>query len=443
MTVIDLGDVASETHQPQTPLDHRRLLRIVLAVLATAGLLALAGSARPETHGIRPLWTVPLADGDDFKLDGRTAYVNRMAGGRAQLTAYDLATGKVRWTADTGTAVSILGSDPTGGVVLVPVDPARITRSDPNGAYLFITEFSRATVALDPATGRQLWRTPGQISPDNVVGDTALAAEHDDDAGITRVRRLRLSDGHEVWARSLPRAGSLALTPDDVITATGTGEAAVYAYGDGSLRRAGRLPWPTGAAQAGYTTGINAAGRYFTVTQFRDEANTATVYRPADLSRLWSTDATRGLVEACGPLLCSLGRDGVAAHDPATGMVRWRQPRMSGLQPLTGDRLLLDDSTGYTLPGRGTMVLVDPATGRRIGAPVRGTPVRTADPTGAILMLSATGEPGRAAVVRLDTTTGAAGPLGTIESRGDANCASAGRYLACELGGTLAVMAAG
>ena len=64
MAVIDLGEVTGEERSPAVPLDHRRLLRAVLAVLSIAGLLVIAGRRPAATAGVRPLWTI-----DDFRDD--------------------------------------------------------------------------------------------------------------------------------------------------------------------------------------------------------------------------------------------------------------------------------------------------------------------------------------------------------------------------------------
>jgi hypothetical protein len=448
MTVIELGDTATRTHPPAVPLDHRRLLRAVLALLAIAGLLTLAGSARPEAHGVRPLWMQPMTDNETFSIDEHTAYLNRMNDGHAELSAYDLATGALRWATSTGDRVSIRGAQPAGGIVLLPVDPVRITTSDPNGGFLFITEFSRSTIALDPATGRVLWRTAGEFRPDQVTGSGVLVSERDEHGRLTRLSLLRLPDGSPLWSRPVPGAADVAVTDvavtdDAVITTTGKGKVQIYGYGDGAPRRTGQLPWPAGSVQAGQAAGLIAAGHYFTVVQYRDEANTATVYRPEDLRRLWSVDSTRGLVRGCAPLLCTFGPKGVAGLDPVTGQVRWQQPDMSGIAMITRDRLLLSGGGGNTLPGQEGMVLVDPTTGHRIGTPVRGTAVTTDRPEPSILVLRPTGRPGQVAVLRLDITTGTAAPVGITTSPGPQQCVSIGAYLVCRRVDRLAVMAVG
>jgi outer membrane protein assembly factor BamB len=444
MTVIDLGDVTQDTRPPAVPLDHRRLVRAVLALLTLAGLVTLAGSARPRPATVRPLWTMALAEQEGFMLDENTAYLERAAG----LTAYDLATGRVRWTAPTAAGVlDHFGARPFGGLLLAPVEPVRIIKSDPGGGYVYYTEFSRATAALDSATGHELWRTAGEISPVTITGDTALAVERDKAGHLIRIRRLRLPDGRVLWARPVPGATHIAVARDKIVTAGDKGEIHVYGYADGALRRTGRVPWPTGSAQSGQYTDLSEAGQYFTVVQHRVDLNLATVYRPDDLRPLWNADASWGFVQACGPLLCTFSRGGVVGRDPASGRVVWQQPGMAGVQVLTGNRLLLDNANAYA-PGS-DVVLVDPGTGRQIGAPIRGMPVASALsypsslPHPSMLILRPTTRSEKVAVVRLDIATGATTLLGAIQRPGERPCRSAGRYLACPREGALTITAVG
>lgn len=441
MALIDLGDVAEATRPPEVPLDHRRLARIALAVLTVAGSLVLAGSARPGGQGLRPLWTASLADGDTFTLDGDTAYLHRMSGGQAVLSAYELATGTVRWTIPTGTSIAGYGTTRAGGVLLVSSDPARITKSDPSGGYVYYTEFSRATMALDPRTGARLWRTDGEISPDDITGDTALVSERDDDGKPTRVRLVRLPDGRQLWSRPVPGADAIAVTSDEVVTVTRKGLATIYAHRDGSLSRSGQLRLPAVKTQAALPTGLSPAGRYFSVVQFGDEANISTVYRAGDLRPLWNADSSRGFIQACGPMLCTFGTNEVAGHDPDSGWVRWREPGMAGIRPLTPDRLMVDNI--ITSGIEPSLVLIDPGTGQRIGAPIRGLPVASTRPYPWILLLRPATEAGQVAVIRLDVTTGRTAPLGVTESPVDRACESSGRYLLCPHDGRLAVTAIG
>src|SRR4051794_2845688 len=110
MTLIDLGDVGEAAKLAAAPVDLPRLRRLALAVLAVAGLLALAGSAAPAPSLVRPLWTAVFRTSDTMALDGRMVYLNRASpAGPSAVSAYDLPTGHLRWSTPTGAAVADYG----------------------------------------------------------------------------------------------------------------------------------------------------------------------------------------------------------------------------------------------------------------------------------------------------------------------------------------------
>jgi len=439
MSLIDLGEVTAETTAPVVPLNLPRFRRLALTVLAVAGLLALGASAPPGPSLVRQLWTTAFQASDVMALDADAAYLNRSDDGRSpELTAYDLATGVVRWKRPSGVAVAGYPPRPAGDVLLVPTDPDLIRHEEADESVSYY-QLSRGTVALDAATGEQLWQTAGDASPSAGLGE-AVITEANEAGAVTRLRLVRLRDGHEMWSHAVTPVNEwIPLGPPDrpteIATVTKTGDVTVYGYQDGVVRRQGRLPW------AGlYTASLSAAGPYLLVNRRASAQTIATVYRSDDLRPLWRSDDLIGYGTSCGALICTTGAHEVVGHDPATGRVVWRTQGVEDLWDVGGDRLLLTVA-GTAVP---TMRLIDAATGQAIGDRAAGQPAQTALPAGSIYLLRGTTTPkDRIAVVRFNLSTGEATMLGTIGAIGEQGCAMAPGYLACPARGRLTVTAAG
>jgi outer membrane protein assembly factor BamB len=432
MTLIDLGKITHDPADPALPVNHRRVRHLVLAAAALAGVLLLTGSARPAPPSVQQLWAAPLARDDTAQLHDGTAYVNRLAGTGTELTAYDLATGEKRWRVVSGTGAANFGVQPAVDVVLVPVGRRVVDELD--GGERFWTLYSEGTVALDAGTGRERWRTAGEVGAVGTDG-TGLVLEHDRHGVATRIRLIRLGDGHQVW--ELPASGAEATTvlwtddqPLRIATVTAGGELRVYGYADGRLRARARVPWKSRRSD------LMGAGALLAVRG--DRNGTTTLYRPDDLSVLWSTGDVVFLT-GCGRLLCALDDDGVAGRDPATGRELWRVRDMFGVAEVGPGRLLLD-SGGVG----GVQQLVDAGTGRPIGSRAYGVAV-PGGPAGSLLLLRRTARPpGGQLVSRLDLTSGEQTALGlTAPADEDRACSGAGRYLACERDGALTVVSVG
>ena len=438
MAVIDLGEVTGAEHASAGPVDHRRLLRAGLSVLSIAGLLVIAGAAPGPTTGVRPLWTTSIDNGRTLALDERTAYVSRLEDGRPTVAAYDLASGRLRWSAPVGDGLGAeMAPRPAGDTVLAPADPASMTYQDNDGSRLTYVS-ALTTVALDAATGDQLWRANGDARPSAGTG-TALIAEHDDQVRTTRLRLVRLRDGDEVWSRSTPPLVDWIPLPDHdhpetIATATADGRLSVYGYADGKLRATSQVPWETKTRSAT----LIPAGRNLAVV--RDDASRdtiTTVYSAGDLRPRW----TAGDVSTCGELVCSIGVEGVAGRDPDTGRVVWNAPDARNMYPVAADRVLLST----TLDGA-TVRLADSRTGRPVGRPVTGAQAYTDDPAGDLLFTRPSVDPpGRLVVTRLDLADGRQTSIGTFGPTGDESsyCLAARTYLACLRPDGLHVMAVG
>jgi outer membrane protein assembly factor BamB len=432
MTVIELGEVAHDSSGPALPVGYRRVPRVALTAVALAGTLVLTGSGHPAPPTVRPLWTAPLARDDSVHLYDRTAYVNRPAGNATELTAYDLATGRKKWRVVSGDTPTNFGVTAAFGVVLVPADPVEVQEVD--GDQQYWTSFSRTTVALNAGDGRERWRTAGHLDTLGADG-TGLVTEHDDHAVTTRMRLIRITDGHQIW--DLPLSGVSAWTilwrddqPSHLVTVTPGGDVRIFAYADGSLVTTGRVPWQHRESD------VMNAGSHLAVRSNR--FGPTTLYRPDDLTVLWTTGGSVSYLKECGPLLCALDGNGVSARDPATGREIWRNPDMFSVNDVAPGRLLMDSGGSG-----GVQQLADAETGRPIGERVYGS-VLFGGPDGTMLLTRPTDElPGRHLVIQLDLTTGRQARLGVVELAEDRPCSLAGRYLGCPRDGTLTVTTVG
>jgi outer membrane protein assembly factor BamB len=432
MAVIDLGEVTAEEHAPAVPLDHRRLLRVVLAVVSSAGLLVIAGAAPQATAGVRPLWTIDdFRDDDSVVLAGKAAYVSRLVNGRPQVAAYDLKSGKLRWTAVTGQQIASQPPRPAGDTVLAPTDPLMIKVVLPDGGeYLYMNP--QNTVALDARTGKELWRTPGNAMPSANTG-TALVVDNGE------VRVVRLRDGGEIWHRTTaPLAGWTPLPdylhPEAIATAGEDGLLSVFGYADGKLRATRTVPWETKTRSA---TLIPAGPNLAVIRDDPSRDSSTTVYSAADLEPLWSA----GYLSPCGQLLCSVAADGVVGRDPATGREVWSAPDARNMFPVGADRVLLAQNIDLSKEQ-----LVDSRTGRPLGSPVLGAQAyNDQEAENLYFVRPSSNPPGRLVVTGLDLADGRQTPLGVFGASGGQQsfCVATSGYLACPRDDGLHVMAVG
>ncbi|XVU28198.1 PQQ-binding-like beta-propeller repeat protein [Actinoplanes sp. CA-054009] len=426
MTLIDLGDATGAAPPAAAPVDLPRLGRLALAALSVAGLLAVTASAPPGPSPVRTLWTTAFQPSDTLAPDGRTVYVHRDNATRTTMvTAYDLATGRLRWSAPAGAGPADRGVIPAGDVLLVPtvMFPPGTTLSPGPGA-----------IVLDAATGQELWRSYGDAVPSAATGDVLLA-ETGQDGITTALRLVGLRDGHEIWRHPIaPAEQWTTLTengrPSAIVAVTAQGDATVYRYTDGTVRRRDRIPW-----NGVYSAGLVPAGPYLIVVRTASAQTVATVYRPDDLRPRWRTGELIGSVAGCGPLVCAAGVRGVTAYDAATGRVIWRRDDMNYSWDLGDGRLLLSAADVTTT------VLADTATGRTLGRPFD---TRSSLLAGAMLVLRAAATPdGRTAVARLDPATGRQTVLGAFDLPVADDCRGTPGYLLCTDGNTLTVTAVG
>ncbi|SNY10341.1 outer membrane protein assembly factor BamB family protein [Paractinoplanes atraurantiacus] len=421
MATIELGEISGRRPEQRRPLGRDR--RIAGAAVALLGLFVVAGSAVPGPHGVRPLWSVPAAGSQGMALTAETVYLHRADGLGSLISAYDLATGHIRWQRPLSGSVGYVQAAEEAGLLLIPAEAGR-------GGY--------RTIALSTATGDEVWRASGE--PRTIGGDTALMADYTADGGLRQMRLVRLAGNSTLWQRDTPgvRNQIVAMSgdrPDSVVTATAGGEVRVYAYGTGALTAAGRIPMVDPRPEEGYFNDLVAFGGHLVVNRSRAGVFELSVYRLDTLRELWHAADTDGYAFSCGPSLCLSGAGGVVAHDPATGRVRWRLPGATNALTVGDGRLVLDDGSE-----EGEPVLVDAATGEPVGAPGRGSPVWSPDPGDSVLLLRSTvSPPGRTAVTRWELDTGRHVLLGTIERMPGYHCQSAARFLTCARGDVIEV----
>jgi hypothetical protein len=447
MSVIELGEVASSPGEdpdgrPAPGLDRRLLRQVTLAASTLLVVLVVNGSAVPQPHGVRLLWSVPAVESDGSTVTTDTAYLQHTEPGSVRLTAYTLATGAVRWSRDIAATVGYVQPVEAAGIVLLPTD--RRTVEPPRGEDDIVTsELYRETIALDARTGAERWRVVGE--PQTVADDTALMTEYTEEGTFARIRLIRLADHSTVWAKEIPGVQNhtvawLGDRPDRFITATGAGEINVFRYADGTLVTRARIPWVTPRPEEGYFNDLIAGGDYLVVNRAQRETFELTVYRVDTMTELWHAKDTNGYAFFCGSAaLCLNLGDGIVAHDTATGRRRWHLDRAANIWPVSEGRLLLDDGVGDGHP-----TLIDTVTGTAVGEPAEGSTVWSPRPSDALLLLRATvSPPGQTSVTRWDLRTGRRDLLGAMGLLPGNRCQAVDRYLACARESRFEVIAVG
>ncbi|MEU4215182.1 PQQ-binding-like beta-propeller repeat protein [Actinoplanes sp. NPDC026623] len=414
MTVIDLGRADHDGADPPAPFrlrplrrrERRRLLVVVVAVFC---VLTATGSARPDPRGLVQLWDVPFAlDANQYQLSGDDVFVLDRSGDR-RLTARDARTGAVHWSTVVGESSELAGVE--AGALLMAASLTAINHVEPDGSP-FTREFSRETVAVDAATGRELWRQPGEIAA--TVGDRVLLLEWDEVGERSRrIRMVRLRDGGTVWSRDGAGAVSwtVDMTPgvrvDRLFTVSAGGLAEVIALTDGSVVTTGTLA-PPGVGQTEDHSVVTVQGRQLYQDRTGRGRTTTTAYDIDTLRQLWTIDEPAGGSFGCGPVLCLLDGESISGHDRATGALLWRLTKTAAVYPLTGGRLLSEDEHG----ARHTVL--EGATGRRLAELGRGKPVWDSQGRLTYLIAGTLQPPGRTSVSSIDPESAEVVLRGTV-----------------------------
>ncbi|MEV4281233.1 PQQ-binding-like beta-propeller repeat protein [Actinoplanes xinjiangensis] len=454
VSVIDLGDVSSLPDEPEGYPGGRpgfgrvRVGRLAKAAIAAVVTLVAGGSALPGPPVLREVWSVPTSADESMTLDADSVYLHRPGENGTELTAYDLRTGRVRWTRPIDTGPSWFGATPQHGVLLLPGDEQTIEVKSPDGGMMGYS-YSGSLTALDPATGEQLWQRPGSQHWAD-TGETLLMYERDRTGTLTWLRQVRMRDGSIVWERRAPaKADTVEVlfddgTPNRIVTAGPRGRLTVLRYTDGTEVTSRSLPWQKVSYNTGVGSSLGAVKGRLVVVDTGLEGNIdrsrVTVYRADSLTPLWSRE-TNGWanVQDCGPLVCLSTAQGLfEAVDPETGARRWAMAGSPFIGTVAdGERLLIpgtDDEPEQTL--------VDAATGRVIGPIAAGGLMSMDDEEGTATLLRQL-DPTTSVLSRIDTDTGRSTVLGVLPAGDQVFCSGSGRRIVCTLGDRLVVMTAG
>ncbi len=318
MSVIELGDLSSPLADPPPARPPARFRRWPL-IVALLGALGLGGAGGPPVPLVRQVWTTGLTDQDGFAVTADAVYVVRESG----MTAYDLATGAVRWRRESplryGDVTSVQVAD---GMVMLGGPPEFVTAPGyPSAAMAFPTEL----IVLDAATGADRWRSPGEVF--RSTSDSVLLADRDAHGELHTMRMVDARDGSLRWTRELGRALDVQSGPAQIVTTTAT-EVRTYRYEDGAPIVSGRIE--TGNDWMNSATMLTG-GRLF-VTRADPRGATVTAYRLDDLTALWDRRTLRGsFVTDCGPVLCLSSGAELSGLDAATGETRWSLAGWAGV----------------------------------------------------------------------------------------------------------------
>jgi outer membrane protein assembly factor BamB len=439
MTVIELGETTwEETPSPgHSPRERRVLVIVLLAALCLAGLSA---SERPAPMGVQPLWSAPGTSENGTILTSDTAYLQEHTPDGTQVTAYELATGHRRWSLDLIGSIGYLLPAEQAGLLLAPADQ-QVVELEPGSPEPLAPVFHRDTMALDPRTGARRWKAAGE--PVAVDRTTAMMMDYAEEGQPRRIRVIALSDGHTLWSvetRDVD-AQTLAMTgdrPTALITVAKDGTTTTYRYADGVRTSRTRIPWVPGKRDNGYFNDIYAEGGKVVVNHAGPDGFDVRVYRLDTMTETWRISSESGYLVPCGALLCARMSGALAAWD-LNGVKRWELPATDSIWPVGNDRIVLGSTGGAS----DTPVLIDAATGRRIGDSPTGYLVWTTEQTDSMLLLRAATSPAnRTAIIRWDLRTGRHYVLGVIDRSAGLECQSVGNYLVCRRGpGTVEVTA--
>jgi outer membrane protein assembly factor BamB len=405
-------------------MDRRTLRRRpAVALLAVLGAVTLTGSVIPRSHGARLLWTIPYTD-QAFGLTGDSLYLQADTDGWS-LRAYELADGSLRWTKQLAGPASIRLS--AAGDVLLPVG-VRVGApggDDGNAAG----RLTRATVALDAATGTERWRVTGEVAFSR--GERAVVVDRYRRTGdLAALTVVRLTDGGTVWTRAVDAELQWTADDDNLLTVAPDGLARVFRLADGAEVATGQVGRRPGTADSGAITGAQIHGDMIYISRYETRPS-VTAYSLPTMRRRWSIETDGGGLNDCGTVFCSsTGRETVA-HDRKTGAVRWRSAEGTSLWPIAPGRLAM--ATDEPLAER---ALADETSGRTLARLGRGTLLTSSPDDGRsdrpVYFLRNTVEPAdRVSVSRLDPATGRLSLLGAIDQGLRDRCQASGTRVVC------------
>jgi hypothetical protein len=452
--VIDLGELTGEAPSDRDVGPVRPSRRFVLAfvgVLVAAGLFGDAARV-----SLRPVLATTFAP-TDFDLRGDVLYAFDGSYAPNRVLAYRLRDGQPRWQARSPTTASYAGVNQVG----------RRTLLIPN---LCTAAHPVSTVAVDTASGREVWRRPGivertvngdglvlmsragRITGCGAVSTPAGAPPEYWDAvevetGVVRwsieippFAQLSFdSDGRAArWVVLVARDGTV--TTRDLLTSAVTGQVVLP-----DLAR----PEQVGAGEPGPGGGpyLRVAGSLVLVvrhvgSRFGDQPTVldVTAYDLVTLARRWTVRAEAGPsgvrdgfdyrgVSACGPMLCLRVAQWTVFLDPTDGTERWRTPL--ALLSTTDRWALLADPRGLRgeQPPLEGLTVRDARTGRLRGS-VPGWHIFSTDVRRAATPLLGVTVGDRTWFARLDLVRMRVVTIGSAPGW-YGSCLAEGEYVAC------------
>jgi outer membrane protein assembly factor BamB len=426
VTLLDLDVAPRPVGRPRPVMPSRPVALFVVGLLT---LLVVTGSARPGPRFGGALWTAAYdRDDDTVTLTPTSLVLFHHDPGGPSLRAYDLVTGRVRWSAPAPDVVAQVPAVAGGVVVAADGFQRYFQRPD-----LLLARTDR-TIARDARTGAVLWRLAG--APEAVTDRSVLLLDAEP-GGAARLLSVGLRDGRTLWSRPARQLASVVVVGDTVVTADPDGRLTALRNADGSVTGSRSVPWPA------YAWLTSAAGRLVVTAQL-PSGQSSTVYRADTLALLWRADG--GLTD-CRAVLCGAEPGALIGYDPATGGRRWRVAGMTVAWPVGADRVVASSELNDRFQ------LLDPVTGRPVGAAGAGLGTWGADSrsvvddappaSSAFVLHGAPGVADETAVVRVDLRTGRRYPLGRVDGSGWYGCRTVAQYLICLRDNVVTVTATG
>jgi outer membrane protein assembly factor BamB len=426
MALIDLGDVSEPVLPGRRPRWAGRRWRGIGLSLVLAVSLATLQPAPTGLPTVRILWTAPLTRTLIVQSDHDTVYALRAVDGGGELTAYELATGQVRWTQPTTTATVTAG-----------------WFSVLDAADLLVIPTEHGDSAVDAATGRHLWTVSGSV--ESFAADSVLLREDGGQNQSSRLRLVRARDGVTVWQRSSGEVRTVVVPVRDgrpAMIVVDSGELSVLRYGDGVTQLSRDLPRDGVDVRQ-----LMLIGGHLLIQRHYDDRVTVTGYRLDTLDEVWQVEAPGGgTARDCGPVVCLATSRGAEGLDPGTGARRWAVPGADDVWPVTDERLVVSEDPREPHDGRQPLVsVIDAKTGRQLGSAVAGQPVVSAVGDRTLLVLRPRDSPvGPTSIYDVDPATGRNALIGEVDyALLNSPYELVGRYIVRMREGRLQVMAVG
>jgi len=420
VVTIDLGEDWAVAEDPPAGPRRRPPGAALAALLVLVVLLLIGGSAAP-----RPAFVL-LAD---LQVQGVTAtevggggiFVGLESGGHRSIARYALDGGAPIW--------EVSQPGPTAGLIYL---------ADAAVLMVWVVDYPAGDgqfAVLDAATGRQLWRSAGDVMI-WLPGSRYQLVRVDRPDGSLEMRYVDMRDGRALWSRTAPPMTQVLAT--DAQTRP---EAAGFlvGYADGTVlllaRETGEVLGtrrldplvpigPDGSSEPENSAMINVVHGRLMVAHGTPGITTVSAYDLPGMTLRWTISGQLpAYPDGCGPNVCLSGTAPAAALDAATGSILWRAPGWAGVQDLGDGRLL-----GYRPQGGQGGGVLDTGTGRPVGGLGDWAPLAGA---GTLLSRPDVGNYRYTWFGVLEPEHGVVLPLGRLEGLSTGGCAPQEDLLVC------------